>query len=209
MLSEPLPKRVRFANLVAKQTILTGSIDLSSFIRLNAIVLEQGQEAGLRLEAKNSVTAQLEFYRGDDARSKVKGWAKWYLEVPCQRCLQAVRLELISSVMTTIVRTDEEMDGLDENEDGQVESSDYLDLVELLEDSLILELPMSPKHSSCTDNDLIPASGENTSVKHGKDDVNSSELEATEQEGNRQLDVKGDRHHPFADLKKITGLVKE
>ena len=162
MLSEPLPKRVRFANLVAKQTILTGSIDLSSFIRLNAIVLEQGQEAGLRLEAKNSVTAQLEFYRGDDARSKVKGWAKWYLEVPCQRCLQAVRLELISSVMTTIVRTDEEMDGLDENEDGQVESSDYLDLVELLEDSLILELPMSPKHSSCTDNDLIPASGENT-----------------------------------------------
>lgn len=209
MLSEPLPKRVRFANLVAKRMILTGSMDLSSFRRLSAIVLEQGQDADLKLEAKHSVTAQLEFYRGDDARSKVKGWAKWVLEVPCQRCLQTVRLELLSSVMTTIIRTDDEMDRLDGKEDGQVESSDYLDLVELLEDSLILELPMSPKHSSCTDNDLIPASGENILVNNGKDDFDSSELEATEQESNRDLGAKQDRHHPFADLKKMTGLVKE
>ncbi len=209
MLSEPLPKRVRFANLVAKQAILAGSLDLASFLRLHAIALEQGQEAGIKLETQSSVAAQLEFYRGEDARPKVKGWAKWILEVPCQRCLKAVRLELVSSVLTTIVRTDEEMNGLDEDEDGQVESSEFLDLVELLEDSLILELPMSPKHSGCTERALVTDSGENSSVKNETSDFKSSELEAIEQERDKDLDVQQDRHRPFADLKRITGLIEE
>jgi len=211
MLSEPLPKRVRFANLVAKQVILTGSMQLGSFVRLSAIVQEQRHDEAIQINAQDWVDAQLEFYRGEDARPKVKGWARWSLDVPCQRCLNVVRIDLVSSIMTTIVRTEKEMAGLDENEDGQsVSSDDLLDVVELLEDSLILELPMSPKHSRCSE--VIPnaAAGKQNSVEdRGRDSADTSSKQEISQEINRDSSVKQETHRPFAELKKLTGLHKE
>ncbi|HIG61996.1 MAG TPA: hypothetical protein EYQ22_14020 [Gammaproteobacteria bacterium] len=211
MLSEPLPKRVRFANLVAKQVILTGSMQLGSFLRLSAIVQEQRHDGAIQVNAQDCIEAQLEFYRGEDARPKVKGWARWSLELPCQRCLNVVRIELVSSIMTTIVRTDKEMAGLDENEDGQsVSSDDLLDVVELLEDSLILELPMSPKHSRCSE--VIPnavADEQNLVEGRGTDSTDSSSEQEINQKISRDSGVKQDTHRPFAELKKLTGLHKE
>ena len=211
MLSEPLPKRVRFANLVAKQVILTGSMQLGSFLRLSAIVQEQRHDGAIQVNAQDCIEAQLEFYRGEDARPKVKGWARWSLELPCQRCLNVVRIELVSSIMTTIVRTDKEMAGLDENEDGQsVSSDDLLDVVELLEDSLILELPMSPKHSRCSE--VIPnavADEQNSVEGRGIDSTDISSEQERNQKTNRDSGVKQETHRPFAELKKLTGLHKE
>jgi uncharacterized protein len=211
MLSERLPKRVRFANLVAKQIILTGSMQLDSFVRLSAIVQEQGHDEALKLNAQDCVEAELEFYRGEDNRPKVKGWARWSLEVPCQRCLNAVRLDLVSSIVTTLVRTDKEMDGLDENEDGQRVSSDDFDIVELLEDSLILELPMSPKHSHCGDQIGLAGEGAENLINNSDTGtiVESSPEGAMEQEINGDSGVTQEKHRPFAELKKLTGLHKE
>lgn len=213
MLSEPLPKRVRFANLVAKQVILTGSMQLGSFVRLSAIVQEQRHDGAIQVNAQDCVDAQLEFYRGEDARPRVKGWAKWSLDVPCQRCLKLVRIDLVSSIMTTIVRTEKEMAELDENEDGQsVSSDDLLDVVELLEDSLILELPMSPKHSRCSE--VIPnaVADEQNSVEDRGIDIDSTDISSEQernQKTNRDSGVKQETHRPFAELKKLTGLHKE
>lgn len=210
MLSELLPKRVRFANLVAKQVILTGSMQLDSFVRLSAIVQEQRHDEAIQVNAQDFVDAQLEFYRGEDARPKVKGWARWSLVVPCQRCLNVVRIDLVSSIMTTIVRTEKEMAGLDENEDGQrVSSDELLDVVELLEDSLILELPMSPKHSRCSEVISNAAGDQNSVEERGRDSTVISSEQEISQEVSRDRDVKQERHRPFAELKKLTGLHKE
>jgi uncharacterized metal-binding protein YceD (DUF177 family) len=113
--------------------------------------------------------------------------------------------------MTTIVRTEKEMAELDENEDGQsVSSDDLLDVVELLEDSLILELPMSPKHSRCSE--VIPnavADEQNSVEGRGIDSTDISSEQERNQKTNRDSGVKQETHRPFAELKKLTGLHKE
>ena len=85
-------------------------------------------------------------------------------------------------------------------------------MVELLEDSLILELPMSPKHSRC--NEVIPnaVADEQNSVEDRGIDIDSTDISSEQernQKTNRDSGVKQETHRPFAELKKLTGLHKE
>ena len=65
----------------------------------------------------------------------------------CQRCLQQVQQDLAVDRRFRFVRTEEEAERLDEHsEDDVLVLSPRLDLQELLEDELILALPIVPRH---------------------------------------------------------------
>lgn len=72
------------------------------------------------------------------------------VEAACQRCLQPVSLGLKVDRRFRFVATDEEAERLDEvSEDDVMVLVPRLDLLSLLEDELILGLPIVPMHEQC------------------------------------------------------------
>ena len=68
----------------------------------------------------------------------------------CQRCLQPMRLRLDIQQRLQFVRGQMEAEALDEEAEHDVLAlTKALDLRELVEDELLLALPLVPKHDSC------------------------------------------------------------
>lgn len=73
----------------------------------------------------------------------------------CQRCLQAMDLPLQVDRRFRFARTEEEAERLDEvSEEDVLVLSPKLDAMELLEDELILVLPLVPRHEPACPNPL-------------------------------------------------------
>jgi len=70
----------------------------------------------------------------------------------CQRCLQPVTLPLAVSRRFRFVEGEDEAARLDEElEDDVLALEPRFDLLELVEDELLLEVPLVPRHESCPD----------------------------------------------------------
>ena len=69
----------------------------------------------------------------------------------CQRCLQPLRDTLQVDCRLRFVRGEAQAEALDaESEDDVLALSRALDLRELVEDELLLALPLVPRHDACT-----------------------------------------------------------
>ena len=76
--------------------------------------------------------------------------ARAVVPLQCQRCLQTLAEPLQVERRIRFVRTEEEATRLDEeSEDDVLVQPSRLDLQELLEDELILALPLVPRHTVC------------------------------------------------------------
>lgn len=81
--------------------------------------------------------------------------AKTSVTLQCQRCLQAMAQPLMADRKFRFVRTEEEAERLDEwSEEDVLVLSAKLDGLELLEDELILALPLVPRHEPVCPNPL-------------------------------------------------------
>ena len=83
--------------------------------------------------------------------------ARVALPLQCQRCLAPVPVELQVDRSFAFARDEDEAARLDEasDEDMLVLSRSF-DLLELLEDELILALPLVPRHAECPAPLLLP-----------------------------------------------------
>jgi uncharacterized protein len=72
-------------------------------------------------------------------------------ELTCQRCLQPVKLDLQAERAIRFVSDEAEAERLDELSDDDVlaQPGGGLDLRQLVEDELILALPLVPRHDTC------------------------------------------------------------
>lgn len=69
----------------------------------------------------------------------------------CQRCLQPLRQALEIDRRIRFVRGEAQAEALDaESEDDVLALTRWLDLRELVEDELLLALPLVPRHDACT-----------------------------------------------------------
>jgi uncharacterized protein len=86
------------------------------------------------------------------------------LWLTCQRCLQPYSQHLDVDATYRIVATEEEADEypLDDDEVEVIVGSRQFDLVDLIEEELLLSLPLVPKHAACpeTHESLLPVSDE-------------------------------------------------
>jgi uncharacterized protein len=74
------------------------------------------------------------------------------LRLTCQRCLQPMDVQLDISPSLRFVRGDAQAEALDEDSDEDVQAlAPALDLLPLVEDELILALPLVPRHEVCPD----------------------------------------------------------
>lgn len=136
MFPGPLPARVNHRKLAMEKRKLEGTLPLASFSRLlESLESEAGE-----------VSVKLEFRKARKHATMLVGEASTVVSLVCQNCLAPMDYELSATLRHYIVKDEEALFKLDEEDDGIICEDDLVDIVDLLEDELILAVPMVPKH---------------------------------------------------------------
>jgi uncharacterized protein len=124
----------RFA---AEREVVTGALAISDLPRL----AEMGCEAAaLRYAVRGGEDA--------DDRATLAVEASGELRLTCQRCLGALGLPLAVKSVLELAGSQAEIDAADDERD-RVLASRAMDVAALVEDEVILALPMVPMHERC------------------------------------------------------------
>lgn len=128
--------------LAARRAKFAGALPLAAFERLH-VMLESGE---------GEVTASLTFSRGEEGVVRVVGECHAALAVVCQRCLGAFTQHVDADFTMLLVDGETLIDKLDGDEEMEV-VSDRIRPLDLIEDELIMALPLVPVHPDIADCD--------------------------------------------------------
>lgn len=112
----------------------------------------------------------------------------------CQRCLAPYEQAFNADTVFRIVQTEEEADEfpLDDDEFDVIVGSRHFDLVDLIEEELLLSLPLVPKHEVCPEiHESLASGADGAEGVDSVDDVPEQEIEPEE------------RVNPFAALESL------
>ena len=135
-------KRIPDAFVFARNSgSLNGVLAVSAMDRLHDLLTDVAGE----------VIWQMEGYRGERGEAMLHLTVSGSISLACQRCLGAISFELEVDRLLELVPADADL-SQDELED---DSRDYLpvekelDVAELVEDEILLSLPVAPRHQRC------------------------------------------------------------
>jgi uncharacterized protein len=186
------PQRLDVAKFARAGANLAGEMPLQSFQRLSEGTSAPVDEVpGL---VSWDATGSHREVLGGAPELRLRLQARTTLWLNCQRCLQPMAVNLHIDRTFRFARSDEEAAELDETSEDEdfLALGRPLDLPSLVEDELIMALPIVPRHETCPEPLLVPeVPGAAPSVaRHGA-------------EGARDRDdapQPADRPHPFAVL---------
>ncbi|MEW5251099.1 YceD family protein [Microbulbifer sp. 2201CG32-9] len=92
------------------------------------------------------INARLSFERGPLGHLMVSGSADCRVKILCQRCLQPILKEVETQLHWGIVWSEEQGQALPRDLDPVIQDGDELNLYDVLEDELLLSLPMVAYH---------------------------------------------------------------
>lgn len=92
------------------------------------------------------VSVSMQFGVDEQGTTFLQGHLETQLELRCQRCMKPFLYEIISNFMLGVVNTIEEANTLPEQYELALTKEGSLALYELIEEELILNLPVIPKH---------------------------------------------------------------
>lgn len=133
-----LPRQVDPRKLVAQGTTLSGDVPTAQMSRLVAAVVAM-EEVG---------HAELRFERDEDGHAAVAGRVALGVSLECQRCLSPVEVHLDSESHLGIVWDEEQAGKLPKRLDPWIVDSDAADLYDMVEDELLLALPLVAYHDT-------------------------------------------------------------
>ena len=138
MAEAQLPKQVDAVKLVNVNQRLTAKIDSKYLTRLAAAVV--------RCDAP--VECDIEFAQDMEKHRLMKGSCKTQVVMICQRCLGEIELPVQSDFEIGLVFNDEQAAQLPRRlEPVELDAEGHLNLWEVMEDEVLLALPMLPMHS--------------------------------------------------------------
>lgn len=136
-MSERLNKRrVDPAGLARTGHRLDGVLDLAELPRLTALLTS----------GNGAVTVALRFGIDDGGQPGITGEVVATLQMACQRCLQSMPLEVRAAVSLGIVRSSEQAQELPAQYEPLIVDDDPVSVAALVEDELILALPIVAMH---------------------------------------------------------------
>ncbi|BCE02036.1 YceD family protein [Marinicellulosiphila megalodicopiae] len=139
MLNTMLPRYVEPYKLADLQGSLSGELAQSWFERACPELLVSVKHA----------QATLDFFRDEDNRRVVRGKAQLEGEQVCQRCLQAMPVNIDIEFMYAICLHEEMAAGLPEYLDGWIVTPDEkIDVLPIVEDEIILAISEFAMHDS-------------------------------------------------------------
>jgi uncharacterized protein len=138
MSSAPFPERIDAVKMFARMGSITADLPLARLQRFSEQLSGTAQT--------RAVAVDLTFGTDEEGRRLLSGTLDTQVPVACQRCLQDMEIVLHSTLSLLVFDTEEEVEQLPESREGVVMTEDGLDVVALIEDELILSLPMIPMH---------------------------------------------------------------
>ena len=146
MLDRPLPEYVDVRKVFLENEEVSGFVASEKLVNMRDILV--GENA--------KVNAILNFLKDKTGRRIITGELTATIEVACQRCLEPLELIIEDYISLIVVDDDESAQRLEKNYEGWVCSTHKLCLAELIEEQLILALPLVSVHSdsSCSQHGL-------------------------------------------------------
>jgi len=133
----PLPLTVNPVKLAEQGTELVGSIPLSKLPRVSELLVS----------SEGDVNAELVFGRDEQRLRILSGKLSCDVSMACQRCLEPVTKSIHSEFVLGLVLTDEQAVNLPKiYEPLMVELDDNMELSDILDEELLLSVPMFAYH---------------------------------------------------------------
>ncbi len=133
----PLPLTVNPVKLAEQGTELIGSIALSKLPRVSELLVS----------SEGEVNAELVFGRDEQRLRILSGKLSCDVSMVCQRCLEPVSKTIQSEFVLGLVLTDEQAVNLPKiYEPLMVELDDNMELSDILDEELLLSVPMFAYH---------------------------------------------------------------
>ncbi|WP_028079317.1 YceD family protein [Solimonas soli] len=134
----PIPQSVRASTAVAQQQAYRGTLPVCSFERLLPSLADDAGELGIELQAGKA-----------QGRVMLQGTIGGTLTLRCLRCEQAYAWPVDVQVDLRLVDSEEEEQAVLHEADPYLVQDDQLLLREIVEDELLLALPMLPRCETC------------------------------------------------------------
>lgn len=136
MLKGPIPPHIDPRKLADRDATLQGEWPISQFQRLcEQLVSDTG-----------SVHARFQFGRDEQGLIVMRGELEVEVQMVCQRCLEPANLPVHCEFVYAVLREGAAADSLPKSYDALEVGEEPLDLLELVEDELLLALPIVPAH---------------------------------------------------------------
>jgi len=143
------PHRLDVAAFAAAGGELAGAWPADRLPRLLAATLAP-QDGTPRSEVAWRVSGERRALPGAGSQPSLGIGADTEVTLECQRCLQPMRVPLHAERRVFFVEGEDAAEALDaESEDDVLALTPALDLTELIEDELLLALPLVPRHEQC------------------------------------------------------------
>lgn len=161
MSRDPFPEHTDVNKLFARNGVISATLPIAKLERLTANL------AATDARDSAQVLVDLNFGHDDEGRRKLTGSLQASVLQLCQRCLQPLQQDLHCTLDLLVLGSEAELDELPDagavTTDVIVDEAGELNLVALIEDELLLSLPLAPVHedSDCSAllNDLRQRSG--------------------------------------------------
>jgi uncharacterized protein len=144
---DKLRKSYQVQKEVAQKGCFEGQIALSELKRLGELIPLEGAGAQER-----NIDVNFEFLRHELDVPTVAGRLKTSLELLCQRCLKPLEYPMVVDFSLMIDASDEMVEH--SSDDTLYSDGGYIDISEVVEDELILALPLVAMHedTACNEN---------------------------------------------------------
>lgn len=144
MSRDPFPEHADLTKLFARNGSISAVLPLARLGRLVASLADPG------LAEAAEVLVDLAFGHDDEGRRRLQGSLQTSVRQLCQRCLQPLKQDLHSRLDLLVLDSEQELKALpgaaNAEVDAIVDETGELDLLALIEDELLLSLPLVPKH---------------------------------------------------------------
>lgn len=135
-------KRISDAFAFARDgRVLEGTLPVSELERLHDLLVEVAGEVSFRLRG----------FKGERGEPMLQLEISGVLPLACQRCLDAVPFDLDVNSLLELVPEGAELseDELEDDTRDFLPVERELDVAELVEDEILLALPVAPRHEKC------------------------------------------------------------
>lgn len=173
-----LPRQIDPRKFAQQGVEIEGTVDLKELTRLSEMLASE----------EGDVRAELVFGIGEQHIFNVTGSIHAQVQHTCQRCLGAVPIDLNCELSLAIVWSEEKAENLPKRFDPWIIEEGRTDIYSIIEDELLLSLPIVSYHSE----ECVPAK-----LFSSSDDRVAEAIEAAEKESS-----------PFQVLEQLKGSLK-
>lgn len=151
---QQLPKEIDPFRFAQSGLRFSGQIPLSSMRRL----------ADLLVNDDGMVEVEMHFDIDETGLPYMEGQFQTSIQLICERCMSPMTLQMNISALLGIIRHERKVEGLAEQyEPWIIDDVRHVDPAQMVEDELILALPIVPKHDYACLSDDVWQSGEQES----------------------------------------------